>query len=72
MNLDRARSYVKEYLNIPCKFLYHGSRNQDEEFYGKIINCFSSVFVVETTENVIKTFSYNDFIIKKINFVYKS
>ena len=69
MNLDRARSFIKERINLTFKFIYVGSRNQKEEFVGKIIKCFNSVFVIETTEKVIKTFSYNDFIMNNIKII---
>lgn len=69
MNLDNVRMIIKEYLNIPCYFTYTGTRNQIEEFSGKIINCYHSIFVVETTEKVIKAFSYNDYIMKNIKII---
>ena len=66
MNLDTARNKVKSYLGIHLKFIYKGARNQIEEFEGKIINCYKSIFIIETDNHVIKSFTYSDFIIKNI------
>ena len=66
MNLNRVKEMFKEKINIPCSFVYKGPRNQIEEFDGKIIQCFPSIFIVCTTDNVIKSFTYNDFIMKNI------
>ncbi len=66
MNLDTARNKVKSYLGIHLKFIYKGARNQIEEFEGKIINCYKSIFIIETDNHGIKSFTYSDFIIKNI------
>ncbi len=69
MNLNKVKGYIQEIKNTSCKFVYKGTRNQKEEFYGVIIKCFPSVFVVQTTDNVIRTFSYNDFIMNNIKII---
>ena len=69
MNLNVAREAIREKINQTCFFIYKGPRNQIEEFKGKIIKCFPSVFVVCTTDNVIKSFSYSDFVIKNIKII---
>ena len=70
MNLDRVKDIVKSYKNKKYKFIYKGSRNQIEEFEGIITDCFSSIFIIETTNGFKKSFSYNDFIIKNIRIIY--
>ncbi len=69
MNLNNVKKYINSNLNIKCHFIYKGLRNQIEEFDGVIIKCFPSVFVVETTLNRIKVFSYNDYIMKNIKII---
>ena len=69
MNLNYARTKVKEKLGIPSKFIYKGTRGQVEEFEGIITKCFSSVFIIETKDNITKSFTYNDFIIKNIKII---
>ncbi|MBQ6134763.1 MAG: hypothetical protein IJI60_00420 [Bacilli bacterium] len=63
MNLDRVRNSIREKMHTKLHFVYHSPRNQTEKFTGKIIQCFPSIFVVLTTENITKSFSYNDFIV---------
>lgn len=69
MNLGIAKNKVKSYLGLHHKFIYRGARNQIEEFEGKIINCYQSIFIIETDDHIIKSFTYNDFIIKNIKIV---
>ncbi len=66
MNLDSVKKYICEQKDVPHVFLYKGSRNQLEEFSGVITKCFAAVFIIVTDDNVIKSFSYNDFIVKNL------
>lgn len=66
MNLDKVRKYLSTQKGISHVFLYKGARNQIEEFSGIIINCFPAIFTIKTESNTIKSFSYNDFIIKNL------
>ena len=66
MNLDRAKEKIRSYQGKTYNFIYRGTRNQIEEFEGVITKCFSSVFIIETNTGVIKSFTYNDFIVKNI------
>ena len=69
MNLDRAKEMVNENVGLNLKFIYRGARNQIEEFEGKIIKCYPAIFIIETDNHIIKSFTYNDFIIKNIKFI---
>ena len=69
MNLAAARREVKELLGKRKKFLYRGSRNQNEIFNGFVVKCFSSIFLIQTDEGIVKSFSYNDFIINNIKII---
>ena len=69
MNLDRAKEMVKENVGLNLKFVYRGARNQIEEFEGKIIKCYPAIFIIETDNHIIKSFTYSDFIIKTIKFI---
>ena len=66
MNLDAAKNKIKSYLGNNYKFIYKGARNQIEEFNGKIVKCYPSIFIIETDNHIIKSFTYNDFIIRNI------
>ena len=69
MNLDTAKKQILELKNRSCHFIYRGSRNQVEEFDGMITKCYSSIFLVKTFDNTIKTYSYNDFIVKNLKII---
>ena len=69
MNLDYAKNKIIENVGIKHHFLFKGSRNQIDEFYGKIVKCFPSVFIIELENGVIRSFSYNDFIINNLKIV---
>ena len=69
MNLDTAKNRVKSYLNEHHKFIYRGTRNQIEEFEGRIVKCYKSIFIIETDNNVIKSFTYSDYIIRNIKII---
>lgn len=66
MNLNNIRKLIINKINIPSKFVYKGTRNQLEVFNGKIIKCFSYIFIVEDSNSVIRAFSYSDYIIKSL------
>ena len=69
MNLDAVKTRVKSYLGEHHRFIYKGVRNQIEEFDGVITKCYPSIFIIETDNHVIKSFTYNDFIIRNIKIV---
>lgn len=63
MNVDKVREEVELKTGEVLHFKFNGSRNQIQEFDGKIIETYSAIFVVKlVNENNIKSFSYNDLI----------
>lgn len=70
MNLDAIRKKINSYINVECNFLYKGSRGQFERFKGSIIKLYPRIFVIKTTNNKIKSFSYNDYIIGNIKVIH--
>ena len=69
MNLIIAKKRIENQLNVFHTFQYKGSRNQVDEFSGKIIYCFSSIFLILTNNNHYKCFSYNDYIANFFRFI---
>jgi len=69
MNLDTAKNIVKSYLGTHHKFIYRGVRNQIEKFEGKIVECYPHMFIIETDNYIIKSFTYNDYIIRNIKII---
>lgn len=72
MNIDYARKIVKDNLLIQQKFLYKGSRNQNEEFIGVITKMFPAIFIIELNDSSIKSFSYNDLLIGNLRILTKN
>lgn len=61
MNLEKVKKKVAKYLNKDCHYIYTGSRNQIEEFDGRIVELYQSIFIIETSNGIIKAFCYSDF-----------
>ena len=66
MNLNSVKKYIQSQVGINHLFVYKGSRNQDDEFSGKIYMCYSSIFTIKLDNNCIRSFSYNDSIVKNL------
>ncbi len=64
MNKELLRVKLLDKKGDNLHFIFNGSRNQVEEFNGRIIKAFPSIFLIETEEAIprIKSFSYNDVI----------
>lgn len=64
MNKDIFREKMLQKKGKYFRFTFNGSRNQIEEFSGKIIDIFPSIFLVKTDEEAsrIRSFSYSDVI----------
>ena len=62
MNIQKIKETLKKKEGKRLKFKFNGARNQIEEFGGKIIRMYPSIFTIEV-DNVIKnvkSFSYTD------------
>ncbi|HIT22533.1 MAG TPA: Veg family protein [Candidatus Scybalousia intestinigallinarum] len=67
MTIEKVRDKVNSYKGKNLKFRFNGSRNQIEEFEGTIINTYDAVFIIRLQDNqMIKSFSYSDMLIKKL------
>lgn len=69
MMLDKVREEVRSNLNVSRKFVFHGTRNQIEEFEGVISALYPAVFVVTVDENKIRSFSYSDLLIGNLEII---
>ena len=69
MNLDKVKKDIEKYLYEEHKFIYIGSRNQVEEFKGKISNLYPAIFIIITSEGMYKSFTYSDFAIGNLKIV---
>ena len=69
MNLDIIKGKIREKVGLHLRFIYKGTRNQIEEFEGRIVECYPHIFIVKTDDNIIKSFNYNDYIIRNIKII---
>lgn len=64
MSIEKIKNDLNNKINDNFHFVYNGSRNQVEEFEGKITNLYNYVFIVELDDTLIKkSFSYTDILI---------
>ena len=66
MMLDGVKEYVLKNVGVKHKFVYKGSRNQTDEFYGTIKDTYPKVFTVLSVDNKIRSFSYSDILISNL------
>lgn len=71
MTIDKVREMVKENSNQEKKFKFNGSRNQVEEFSGKIVGAYPAIFIIRTSDEVsrIKSFSYSDILTSSLEII---
>ncbi len=62
MTLNKVMEFVNSNKGISHNFIFHGARNQTEEFIGKITGVYRSIFTVKVNDytNRTKSYSYND------------
>lgn len=67
MNIELVKDKLNNYKGKTLNFRFNGSRNQIEEFSGKIVETYDSIFTIMVEEkNFLKSFSYSDVLIKKL------
>lgn len=69
MILDTVKALIRQHLGVQHKFLYKGSRNQNDRFSGKIDKVFPAVFLIKLDNGETRCFSYSDFLISNISFL---
>lgn len=60
--IELVRNRVVKYVGKDIMFRYNGSRNQIDEFSGRIVNCYKYVFIIDTG-SFVRSFSYSDVLI---------
>ena len=65
MIIEKIKTKIEGLKNQTLSFKINGTRNQIEEFEGKIIETYNYIFVIETN-NHKKSFSYSDILINNI------
>lgn len=62
MNINRIRAFISQKKGKIYLFKFKGARNQTDEFVGKIIEVYRSIFIIKVEDSTkrVKSFSYND------------
>lgn len=66
MILDNVKEVIKRNEGVLKKFVFHGTRNQNEEFEGIITKTYNSLFLIRTTDGQIRSYSYSDVLISNL------
>lgn len=66
MILDNIKKKVEMNKGLLKRFVFHGTRNQNEEFEGTIIKMYNSLFLVKTIDGQIRSYSYADVLISNL------
>lgn len=69
MTLDKIKEIVKNNFGVMHSFRFKGTRNQIEEFNGKIIAMYPSVFIIGLENSQVKSFSYSDLLIENLEII---
>ena len=69
MILDNVKDKIEKYLGKKHRFVFHGSRNQNEEFCGVISVLYPNVFKIDLINGGVKVYSYNDLLIGNLKIV---
>lgn len=69
MILDNVKEKIEKYLGKKHRFVFHGSRNQNEVFDGVIIKMYPAVFLIELEDGQRRTYSYSDFLISNLEII---
>ncbi len=69
MTIDKVKSFVSENAGIVHNFRFRGSRNQLEEFRGKITALYPAIFIISLEDEKIKSFSYSDVLLNNLQII---
>ncbi len=66
MTIDKIKKVVQENQGVPRSFIFHGSRNQIDEFHGIIMDLYPAIFTILLDDDKIKSFSYSDILTENL------
>lgn len=66
MIINKIKERISNDIGVRHKFVFHGSRNQNEEFFGIVSKIFPAIFTIELDNGQIRTYSYNDVLISNL------
>lgn len=68
MNIAKIRNFITQNKGKVFSFKFKGARNQVDEFSGKIIEVYRSIFIIKVNDSTkrVKSFSYNDLLTRSL------
>ncbi len=71
MNINVIRKEIQQRQGEILHFKFNGSRNQIEDFKGRIIQTYPAIFLVrlEDQNSKVKSFSYNDLVMESLEII---
>ena len=66
MNIVKIKNYLKTKIGCSIVIIYYGSRNKKEIYRGVVYKIYDNIFAIKTSDDVIKSFSYNDILTKTV------
>ena len=64
MTMEKIKALVKANEGVLHNFRFKVTRNQIEEFNGKITEMYPAIFIVVLDNDRIRSFSYSDVLLK--------
>lgn len=69
MILEKIKEYILSNKGIIHKFIFHGTRNQDDVFYGKILELYPRIFTIMLFDGSIRSYSFSDVLISSLEII---
>ena len=69
MTIGMVKKMVKDNKGIEHNFRFKSSRNQTEEFGGKITGVYPAIFIITMNDSKIRSFSYSDLLIDNLEII---
>lgn len=60
MTIEKIKNNIDSKLGDNVKVIYNGSRNKREEYSGVISEIYNFIFIIKTSDEEKKSFSYRD------------
>lgn len=60
MTIEKIKNNIDSKLGDNVKVIYNGSRNKKEEYSGVIAETYNFIFIIKTSDEEKKSFSYRD------------
>ena len=67
--INKIRNSVRDNLDVHRRFIFHGIRNQNEEFLGKIVAMYPAVFLITLENGSVRSYSYSDLLISNLQII---